>query len=619
MKDRFRALFFLSIAGLLSASVVLRAAHEDSTLSVQEKRTIAQLISQLGDDQYLTRRRAELQLLELGADAFDWLQAAGNHPDLEIATRARYLLHRIHIEWARQGDSDKVQAIFDRYEGLSYAERQVRIDQLAALDARQGLGALCRIARYDQAPVLARKAALAILGMPRVSGDLLAKLVDISAEELGASERKSAIWIRAHLEEKAGSDDSDKRWIGLIDAEMELLKKDSEETNFGIVYGFLKYYLKQCLQVDRKASTYAPLSRMVDLHLREGGELQTALVFAFSWGMEHRQWNAIKQLEQRFDGELRQDRLLLYLVAVAASREGEDERAEAIADRAFQLVAGDEEAGSEIADLLAELGRHDWAEREWQYKIDRLSAVESLYIRRSLATMCLHDRGEDRAAAELLAESIDAIKNDPNLKDKIKNNPGRKWLGKFEAEAEYFLACHAESQEDYEQQRAHLDTAIKGDPENPDLLIAMYRMKNVDEAYRKSTLARIRKSSKTLESKIQETPDSPHSYNHWAWLISNTEGDFQQAVDYSLRSLEVRPADPRLLGSLAVFYYQMRSSELLPDSPSYLDTLGRSYYAVGDLENAVLRQRQAVAGHPHLLVIRRQLELFERELAARNQ
>ncbi|NOZ39712.1 MAG: hypothetical protein GXP24_05745, partial [Planctomycetes bacterium] len=60
--------------------------------------------------------------------------------------------------------------------------------------------------------------------------------------------------------------------------------------------------------------------------------------------------------------------------------------------------------------------------------------------------------------------------------------------------------------------------------------------------------------------------------------------------------------------------YSLRSLELEPGSPSYLDTLGRCYYAVGDFENAVKVEREAVAKHPHLMVLQRQLQLFEDEL-----
>jgi len=106
---------------------------------------------------------------------------------------------------------------------------------------------------------------------------------------------------------------------------------------------------------------------------------------------------------------------------------------------------------------------------------------------------------------------------------------------------------------------------------------------------------RIQQAVRTVEGFIEQEPNNSHWYNHWAWLVSNTEGDFAQAVKHSLRSLE-----------------------LSPDSPSLLDTLGRCYYAVGELENAVRVQREAVRRHPHLQVMGDQLELFESALAERN-
>ena len=77
-------------------------------------------------------------------------------------------------------------------------------------------------------------------------------------------------------------------------------------------------------------------------------------------------------------------------------------------------------------------------------------------------------------------------------------------------------------------------------------------------------------------------------YNQYAWLISNTEGDQQQALQYSLRSLELSPNEPALL-----------------------DTAGRCYFAIGDLENALRVQRRAVKLMPHSPPLTRQLAEFE--------
>jgi hypothetical protein len=109
---------------------------------------------------------------------------------------------------------------------------------------------------------------------------------------------------------------------------------------------------------------------------------------------------------------------------------------------------------------------------------------------------------------------------------------------------------------------------------------------------------RITNLSRQVEQEIDERPNEPDGYNQWAWLVSNTEGDFKKAIRYSHRSLELIP---RGSGQAA--------------GASFLDTLGRCYFAAGDIENAVKYQRQAVAKVDYMQVMNRQLAQFEKALA----
>jgi tetratricopeptide (TPR) repeat protein len=168
-------------------------------------------------------------------------------------------------------------------------------------------------------------------------------------------------------------------------------------------------------------------------------------------------------------------------------------------------------------------------------------------------------------------------------------------LNSIAARREYYRACHAEMQQDFAAQRRHLEEASLKYDADPDILIAMYRSPGADEEFQQRTRAKIAAVTKSFQMQIDEDPDRPSSYNQWAWLVANTEGDQERAVKYSLRSLE-----------------------LSPEEPSYLDTLGRCYYAVGDLENAVKSQRRAIELAPHYQVMQRQLELFEQALAAKS-
>lgn len=595
------SILLLAGALALSAAVVDAASTETPrTLPTtgakeqSESDSIQKLIEQLGSDQYFLRRRAEEELIERGADVFDQLQLAEEHPDLEISTRAHYILQQIRIEWTDPADSTEVQLIMHRYSDLSKAERIGKMEQLSTLPGDDGLGALCRIARYEPSPRLARYAALKVM-QAKSPLDRAAKGVEIISREVGNSQRTSVNWLRTYAEQLAETDRVLDRWLELIDEETALLIEDSPETEAALVLELINVQLDVCRDRKKPEAVFAGLRRRTDLYFQQSGQLRNSLLYAMNWLLESEQWKALELFEDHYAEAIRDQRLLVYMSAAARWKQGRDELAEEFAERAFKLLSDDAEERVEIADLIADLGRHDWAEREWWRAVETFPIldVNSLSARRSLASLRLHDRGEDKRAAELMAEVCDAVEADANLKRNVKPNTGsRSQLNWLFAQREYFLACQAAHDGKFEEQRRHLDAAYGYDPLDADVLIEMYRSQGADEAYRKTTLARIQGAAKSVANKIKQQPDNPQYYNHWAWLVSNTEGDYDKAVKYSLRSLD-----------------------LVPDSPSYLDTLGRCYYAVGEMKNAVKVERDAVRRHPHLQVMRDQLKLFESALA----
>ena len=164
------------------------------------------------------------------------------------------------------------------------------------------------------------------------------------------------------------------------------------------------------------------------------------------------------------------------------------------------------------------------------------------------------------------------------------------------ARLHFMRACHFEQEHDFKHQREELLQAIEHDETDADVLIAMYRLADADDAWMADTRARINKLSRKVEEEIADNPNNPIPYNQWAWLIANTEGDFAKAVRYSRRSLELEP-----------------------DTSSFLDTLGRCYYSAGEYDKAVESERKAVALIPHMQVMQRQLKEFEKTLAEKKQ
>jgi tetratricopeptide (TPR) repeat protein len=118
--------------------------------------------------------------------------------------------------------------------------------------------------------------------------------------------------------------------------------------------------------------------------------------------------------------------------------------------------------------------------------------------------------------------------------------------------------------------------------------------------WRESVMKQVRKLVDQFQREIDENPNEASPYNQWAWLVSNTEGDFQKAIRYSHRSLELNTHGES-------------------GAASFLDTLGRCYYAAGDYKSAVKYERKAMEKNDYLQVMRRQLALFEKALADQSQ
>jgi len=602
------AVLLLALIAALQVGSRVHAARESAPRETPDPRpaikaadhepSVIELIQQLGDDQYAVRRRAEEELIRLGPEAFDPLRAAEDDSDLEVAERARYIVARMRVDWVRPDDPAEVRRIMARYGDLSEGEREKRISRLNELKNGEGLPAICRIIRMERSPEMARRAALAVLNRESAEAEP-ASIADACRHELGLSERPPVAWIKLWLREQTDRRATLADWNAALEAEAALLKEESPETNLEIVHALMERRLEMCHELGLVDETTAALLRMVALRGEETAEQSdSSLGWAMRWIIQRQRWDVLDQVHQQRREQVHGNRRLLYYLAGAFSRAGRDEQASKLADQAFEMKADSPEERAIDASSLAEIGFVDWAEREFERALEELPVISaaSLAARREWAVW-LHDREKYKRAAEVIQEFFDAGKQDPPAMRKVVQDlEGRVDLGGIRARGEYYRACYYESRQEYDRQRESLEKAWKYSQDDPDVLIAMYRWKSADDAFRDQTRQLIQQMSQKHMALIEEYPEVPFLYNQRAWLVSNTEGDYAQAVEHSLRSLELEP-----------------------DEPSYLDTLGRCYFAAGDLENAVKAQRKAVELAPHYQIMQRQLKQFEEALAASRQ
>lgn len=588
---------------LALAWFLANATSRAETNQAPQTQEIQALITQLGADEFHAREAAEQKLLQFGHDAFDLLKENDDHEDLEVSSRVNYILQQLRIDWLREDDPEEVRQLLTRYSDLPETERGERIDRLALLADGRGAVALARIARFDSSPSLAREAALQLAGLEPES---LTKVAAKIRRECGTSGRPPVEWVRASLIEAKTPVAAVPLWEQAIEQEMSRLEREgiTQDADWQrLAFSLLAHELKLCNRLELVDETTAALTRHVRLSKwilingRRGDKTQ-GLIHVLDWITKNERWQVLDQIEKRYEKDIRKERKLVYYLAAAYDKQGKEDLAEETALHASELIADDDEQRVRLGSyLLGNFGKLAWAEREWRYVVDGFAVVDrhALLARRYLADWH-HDREEHREAAELLAVTCDALDKNPAAKAKLKKALAADYYVNELIEAHYarrhlYQGYHFRSLGDVENEARQLSLALSATEDDPDILIAMYHAKSQDEEFRKRTKTAIRRVSHRLLAQIGDSPDNPNLYNYWAWLISNTEGDFQKAIAFSKKSLEYSPG-----------------------SPQFLDTLGRCYFAAGEIEKAVKVQRQAVEKLPYQEVMQRQLAEFEAAL-----
>ena len=548
---------------------------------------IAKLIRQLGDQRFAVREAAQQELARLGFEAFEALTEAENDADIEVASRARYLVRLMRFEFARPDDPPEVKQALQEYESLDAAGRLDRIRRLAMQVDEPHLSALCRLVRFEKSQTLSKRAALAV--MQQKPGALPAdRRAEIIRNSLGKSPRPAATWLRAYLDVDGQAPDAVARFAEQVKAEEQLLTDAADRTQPDIVIALLWVEADLLERLSRVEESVAVMERIAAL---EPGD--TASLFTLLDRLSDRKaWTVIDGLATRLAERFNQEAVLGYALAAARRKQGDETRAKEAADRAFGLNPNEANAHLEVAQHLQRKGATEWSEREFRHVIQLgpPEGINAIYAGTLLADL-LHDKGDDDEAAQVLETTLASLAK-ANQAGGDAVDP-RGFLNKHvNTRFNYYRACHLATTPDETKQLEHLLAAAKHDPQDADVLIALHRLKNLTPEQRQQNETWIATAATDFRRQIAENPGDPLPYNQLAWLLSNTDRDQQEALKCSLESLKLRP-----------------------DSAGFMDTLARCYFALADYERAVEWQTKAVAGEPHSGLMKRQLELFQKTLA----
>ena len=598
----------------LPISPASTASAEDITEQVQ------QLIEELGSPEYATRLRARQQLRRMGLEAFDELDRATMHIDNEIAMAAKHLAGSLVVRWFKEYDPPEVRSLLEEYGGQSLDERLRRIEALADLPNRQGLEALVRLARYEPNTRLSSVAALTVLRQtPSGSAEQRSQNSELINQHLRGSERLAADWLRAYAGDLQSGSYAADRWQQLVAEKRQAIDAAAtDQADYAMALELVQVSAARAADLGETDAALQLALEHIDLVQPRTSELTEAA----SWAIDQDLYAFVLELRQIHSSIFEQHPTLLYSVAEAYLVGGQDEAAEAAAKKALRAhslpetkaqldalspasIAETAAARREIAKELQSRGLFAWAEREYETIQDALPTdnLSAAMIRYAHSAM-LAEQQRHREAAQVLAPLVERINKDDTFRTALDRT--RYLSSLFIASHQLQLGLAAAAEGNLEKARQLLLQAWETDrSQNPDIMIALYHLDG-DQAWREKVSGLLERAIRAAEIRVRDMgfqarqmrflvnqDEALAQYlNEYAWLVANTEGDTQQALQYSLRAVE-----------------------LLPDTPALIDTLARCYFAAGMVDKAIQTQRQAVEFMPHSPAMLRQLEEFQAKAA----
>lgn len=568
----------------LPPSTAAAADTATATTPPADRNRIAQLITQLGSDEYFDREKAQAELTKLGAQAFDSLsEALDSQRDVEVLGRVAYLLRLIKVDWNDKNDAVEVRNLTQNYEGMDDDARKTVIDQLAQLPDLKPLAALCRVIRFERSQALSKRAAVRLIDRKPAAGEDWAAREKALEAGLGTSPRPAADWVRAYLLTKHDPAKGVEALRALTNTEMQVLRQYPQRSGPEIVMSLWRKQADLLKQLDRRKEAVAAMMQMVALE--QSGT--TVLSEVLEWLVENQAWAEIDELATRFAARFEQDPLLLYSLAGARQAQGKKLEAAELVGQAKKLNPDDQRRHLIIGLELHKRGQIEWSEGEYRDAIGMGTPGQVLTLTAQfLLSESLHDRKDDLEAAKVLDAATKGM--EAAVAQGLDFSEADRTLEANRARAHYFYALHYLDTKESKTALRHLLEGLGEDQYDAEILIALFNVPDLDASLRDRVRKLIRESAEIYRKQIQETPNSDTPYNQLAWLLSNTEGDFQEALKASQKSLEIRP-----------------------ESPGHLDTLGRCYFALGDLDNAIKSQSRAIELEPHSQQMRRQLKVFE--------
>ena len=457
---------------------------------------------------------------------------------------------------------------------------------------------------------------------------------------LAGDDRISSRWLRQYAQDLRTSTFRFADWSNLVQSGRRKIGLPAEDEEDVAVTAdeLLKLILVSAERGRRLHNQNEALELIID-HVDLIPSRTRDLIQFATWALEKEFGPAVIAMYQRHHKVFEKSPILLYSAAEAHDRGGNETTANGLAKQALAInplpereaidpdgpsedipgrkrkadnrmhpliVEQHAEAHVDIAVELKNRGLFRWAQQEYQLVIDRfeVNTIMSAFARLRLADM-LGELQRHAEVVHVLQPLADRIDRDDAFKRQLVAR--RFSYLSVRSDLDFHQGLLLIKQGRSEAAQPVLQKAFETNSENIDILIAMYRLDG-DAGWRDQVTRTLVRYIRLAENEVIAAQDSigkigpfattdttmANKLNAYAWLVSNTEGDFDTALRYSQQSLRLTPGEPALM-----------------------DTCARCHYAAGNLDEAIAMQERAVELMPHSPPLQRQLQEFKKHAGER--
>jgi len=535
------------------------------------RRQIQQWVQQLGHDSFLVRQRAESLLIRAGIQAYPDLRRAKQNPDTEIVRRAEYILSQIE---QASFDSENQAAfwilLYIRDPNPAAKARTIWIlaDPLMDLTKGEGLQTLCRLVRFEENSALRIEAAKSLIASPPILPVPRQKWYQSIRDSIdGTGEDELLRCVADYAKLWCDLDEAAAKTISRTTPEFQdrvrqvsaetlrLLERPENRIQIGSKIDILLHYAVAELQ--DAAGLIEDRDKIVATALAiEPGPLQTAEPFVQPFGLE----DDLLLNEHYYTGLYLNERFRFRWAIVHF------QKVMAAGDITLRILASRSAAESAIslgdyASAIAFLDKH----------IEIFRGPD--HARNDAESMIAQAQ---RRQAYCLAEQAAAVENWEKVREAV------------------CLAWADDPSGNRERRRDHWDEGG-----NIDLVIMAHRLckqlPGIDNEFKEMMNWQLQKVWKNI---IADYDGAAHdssrikmvtAWNWAAWLLANTDGDYQSALTLVKAALKVEP-----------------------DNIGILDTLAHVYFLGGQVDEAIRVQEQVIRFVPEAATYHRALERFKK-------